>query len=217
MRLSPRRSRSIGRVRLATQILNESRNLVKRHALEHALQPPWRASRSRAYVGPSNPSETTNCSVGRGAMQPSIFNIRVPLAGSDDVFLMNTLTDAQLLVSPDVAALLDRSHVGFDDLTDDGARGARLARRTTDSSSPTARPIGAALDRLSSLRQARHHGAPRHGPDDAAVQLRVRLLLPGRPRGLQQVRRQDDARDVGARRATGSRASSIGCSPRSSS
>ena len=39
-------------------------------------------------------------------MQPSIFNLRVPLAG-DDVFLMNTLTDAQAIVSADVAALLD--------------------------------------------------------------------------------------------------------------
>ena len=42
-------------------------------------------------------------------MQPSMFNLRVPLAGRDEVFLMNTLTDAQLLVSPDVAALLDRA------------------------------------------------------------------------------------------------------------
>jgi uncharacterized protein len=39
-------------------------------------------------------------------MQPSVFNVRVPLPG-EDVFLMNTLTDAQLVVSPDVAALLD--------------------------------------------------------------------------------------------------------------
>jgi uncharacterized protein len=49
-------------------------------------------------------------------MQPSIFNIRVPLKQRDDVFLMNTLTDAQLLVSADVAALLDRTT--FDDLSD---------------------------------------------------------------------------------------------------
>jgi uncharacterized protein len=49
-------------------------------------------------------------------MQPSIFNIRVPLKERDDVFLMNTLTDAQLVVSPDVAALLDRN--SFDALTD---------------------------------------------------------------------------------------------------
>ncbi len=42
-------------------------------------------------------------------MQPSVFNLRVPLAGRDEMFLMNTLTDAQLVVSSDVAALLDRS------------------------------------------------------------------------------------------------------------
>src|SRR6202790_1827529 len=42
-------------------------------------------------------------------MQSSMFNLRVPLADRDDVFLMNTLTDAQLVVSSDVAALLDRT------------------------------------------------------------------------------------------------------------
>ncbi len=41
-------------------------------------------------------------------MQPSIFNLRVPLDSRDDVFLMNTMTDAQLIVSSDVATLLDR-------------------------------------------------------------------------------------------------------------
>ena len=40
-------------------------------------------------------------------MQPSIFNNSVPLP-DDTVFLMNTFTDAQLVVSTDVAALLDR-------------------------------------------------------------------------------------------------------------
>jgi len=39
-------------------------------------------------------------------MHPSIFNLRVPLP-DDSVFLMNTLTDAQMVVSSDVAALLD--------------------------------------------------------------------------------------------------------------
>ena len=39
-------------------------------------------------------------------MKSSIFNLRVPLP-NDDVFLMNTLTDAQAIVSSDVAALLD--------------------------------------------------------------------------------------------------------------
>jgi uncharacterized protein len=41
-------------------------------------------------------------------MQPSMFNLRVPLPAGDEVFLMNTLTDAQLIVSSDVAELLDR-------------------------------------------------------------------------------------------------------------
>src|SRR5207249_1186682 len=41
-------------------------------------------------------------------MQPSMFNLRVPLPARDEVFLMNTLTDAQLVVSADVASLLDR-------------------------------------------------------------------------------------------------------------
>jgi uncharacterized protein len=44
-------------------------------------------------------------------MQPSMFNLRVPLPARDEVFLMNTITDAQLVVSSDVAALLDRSDV----------------------------------------------------------------------------------------------------------
>ena len=41
-------------------------------------------------------------------MQSSMFNVRVPLPDRGEVFLMNTFTDAQLLVSDDVAALLDR-------------------------------------------------------------------------------------------------------------
>lgn len=40
-------------------------------------------------------------------MQPSMFNVRVPLPDRDEVFLMNTFTDAQLLVSTDVVSLLD--------------------------------------------------------------------------------------------------------------
>ena len=41
-------------------------------------------------------------------MQSSMFNKQVPLAGRDDIFLMNTFTDAQLVVSRDVVNLLDR-------------------------------------------------------------------------------------------------------------
>ena len=40
-------------------------------------------------------------------MQSSIFNARVPLP-NDEVFLMNTFTDAQVIVSSDVVGLLDR-------------------------------------------------------------------------------------------------------------
>ena len=41
-------------------------------------------------------------------MQPSMFNVRVPLDDRNDVFLMNTFTDAQLIVSREVADVLDR-------------------------------------------------------------------------------------------------------------
>src|SRR5262245_53184288 len=41
-------------------------------------------------------------------MQPSMFNVSVPLAEGNEVFLMNTLSDAQLVVSSDVTGLLDR-------------------------------------------------------------------------------------------------------------
>lgn len=44
-------------------------------------------------------------------MQSSLFNVRVPLE-STDVFLMNTFTDAQLIVSRDVTDLLDRLETG---------------------------------------------------------------------------------------------------------
>jgi uncharacterized protein len=51
-------------------------------------------------------------------MQASRFNVQVPLPDRDEVFLMNTFSDAQLLVSPDVAALIERISGGqsrFDD------------------------------------------------------------------------------------------------------
>ncbi|MBI3047525.1 MAG: radical SAM protein, partial [Acidobacteria bacterium] len=41
-------------------------------------------------------------------MQLSRFNVQVPLPDRNEVFLMNTFSDAQLLASPDVATLLDR-------------------------------------------------------------------------------------------------------------
>ena len=45
-------------------------------------------------------------------MQPSIFNVQVPLPERNEVFLMNTFSDAQLLVTPDVTGLLDRIRKG---------------------------------------------------------------------------------------------------------
>jgi uncharacterized protein len=53
-------------------------------------------------------------------MQPSMFNVRVPLESSGEVFLMNTFTDAQLIVSPDVVELLDRlDGTSTDDLSEE--------------------------------------------------------------------------------------------------
>ena len=52
-------------------------------------------------------------------MHPSIFNVRVPLADRNEVFLMNTFTDAQLIVSRDVSDLLDRVGHGTFELADD--------------------------------------------------------------------------------------------------
>src|SRR5207245_2761056 len=53
-----------------------------------------------------------------GNVQPSMFNLRVPLEARDEVFLMNTLTDAQVVVSSDVAAILDRWASGDRDEAD---------------------------------------------------------------------------------------------------
>ena len=52
-------------------------------------------------------------------MQPSMFNLQVPVAERGEVFLMNTLSDAQLLVSPDVAGLLDRVASGENAFNDE--------------------------------------------------------------------------------------------------
>jgi len=45
-------------------------------------------------------------------MEPSIFNVQVPLPERNEVFLMNTKSDAQLLVTPDVTGLLTRISEG---------------------------------------------------------------------------------------------------------
>src|SRR5436190_7891604 len=45
-------------------------------------------------------------------MLPSMFNVKVPVAERNEVFLMNTFTDAQVMVTPDVIELLDRLAAG---------------------------------------------------------------------------------------------------------
>ena len=59
-----------------------------------------------------------------------MFNLRVPLPEHDEVFLMNTLTDAQLLVSSDVATLLDRfaESDSLDSLDNDALEAVGLLR-----------------------------------------------------------------------------------------
>jgi uncharacterized protein len=52
-------------------------------------------------------------------MQPSLFNLQVPVAERGEVFLMNTFSDAQLLVSPDVAGVLDRVGRGEEAFNDE--------------------------------------------------------------------------------------------------
>ena len=148
-------------------------------------------------------------------MQPSMFNVRVPLADRDDVFLMNTFTDAQLIVSPDVADLLDRIGAA----TAFSRDGASARRSTTLAENGFLVESREAERRHSSefftdVREGQRPAA-RHRADDAAVQLRVRLLLPGRPRRLQQVRREDVARDGGAGRRRGSKRGSTRSRPRS--
>jgi uncharacterized protein len=76
-------------------------------------------------------------------MQSSMFNLRVPLPARDEVFLMNTITDAQLIVSTDVAELLERCEsadealTGFDQESQDAIgllkeNGFLVPDRTTD-------------------------------------------------------------------------------------
>jgi uncharacterized protein len=51
-------------------------------------------------------------------MQPSVFNTCVPFPDRGEAFLMNTLTDAQIVVSSDVVGLLDRLAGSPDDPED---------------------------------------------------------------------------------------------------
>ena len=109
---------------------------------------------------------------------------------------MNTFSDAQLLVSSDVTGLMDRVSRGDAAFNDD-------ERETLETLVENGFVVEsrdderAALDKYFRDAPRRHRTAARDGADHAAVQLRVRLLLPGRPRRLQQVRREDVARNGG--------------------
>ena len=151
-------------------------------------------------------------------MQPSMFNVRVPL---DRARRRVPDEHAYRRAAGRVAAMSPRCSIGSA-RGDAGTSTAKSATRSTRCvengflvEEPRARSPRRSNEYLH-RRQERHRAAARHGADDAAVQLRLRLLLPGRPRRLQQVRREDVARDRRARSATGSSASSTRCSPRSS-
>src|SRR5688572_9572839 len=79
-------------------------------------------------------------------MQPSMFNVRVPLPERDEVFLMNTFSDAQLLVSPDVTELLDRAGRGETQFTDD-------ERETLDALAENGFAVASRDDERAALRQ----------------------------------------------------------------
>ena len=51
-------------------------------------------------------------------MQSSMFNVQVPLPDRNEVFLMNTFSDAQLVVSHEVTALLERVGTSADEFTE---------------------------------------------------------------------------------------------------
>nr|MBA2353779.1 radical SAM protein [Acidobacteriota bacterium] len=51
-------------------------------------------------------------------MRASRFTVATPVPGSTDTFLFNTLTDTQIVVSPDVVSLIDRIDRGDRDVLD---------------------------------------------------------------------------------------------------
>ncbi|MEW5982331.1 MAG: radical SAM protein [Acidobacteriota bacterium] len=97
-------------------------------------------------------------------MRPSAFNVQVPLANGE-LFLMNTLTDAQLVVSPDVVALLGR--------LDEGAAEEHLAPEER-----TALLTLADHGFVTPSREAERGAVERHfaGLREDATQLRVTIL-----------------------------------------
>ena len=123
-------------------------------------------------------------------MQPSMFNVQVPVRGPE-----RSVPDEHLLRRA-AAGLARRRRAAR-------PHRPRRHRAFSDEERETIEALienGFVVDsRETERRGARrvlhqpargHRAAAGHGADHAAVQLRVRLLLPGRPRRLQQVRRR---------------------------
>ena len=148
-------------------------------------------------------------------MQPSMFNVRVPLEQTaDDVFLMNTFTDAQLLVSPDVAELLDR--VGGDD-ADRSTDDEREALDTLDRERlPRQRPRRRAADARAVLpRRARETPTQLHVTVLTTLQCNFACdyCFQGDHGDYNKFADEDDARDGGAGRRLDRSASSTRVRP----
>src|SRR5689334_5995031 len=103
-------------------------------------------------------------------LQASLFNVRVPLPEQGDVFLMNTLTDAQLIVSSDVAALLDRV---------DGAHSVPLAAFAGEEldAIETLRENGFVVADRAAERQELHHYFSRVKSDRSELHITVLTTL----------------------------------------
>ena len=110
-------------------------------------------------------------------MQQSQFNLRVPLPESQEVFLMNTLTDAQLIVSEDVAGLLDRLADAPESLAperlDTDAREALVTLTEHGFIVPEPGRGPRSAEQVLHGLSRRYRAAPRDGADHAAVQFRV--------------------------------------------
>ena len=118
----------------------------------------------------------------RARLVPSRFTVSCPVPARDEVFLLHTLTDAQAVVSADVYRRASTGGAGAhreDDAALDDARrtlaelGFLVASREDDDR---------ALDAYFADVRDDARRTARHGADDDALQLRLRLLRAGRPR-----------------------------------
>ena len=151
-------------------------------------------------------------------MQPSMFNVRVPLDGSrrrvPDEHVHRRAADRLAATSSSCSIASDAASRRSP--TTSARRSSTLARERLRRRRAATRSAQQLDEFFRDVREDTD-AAARHGADDAAVQLRLRLLLPGRPRRLQQ----DAPRRCRWRRrrasATGSSSGSTRSSRRASS